>query len=115
MSGARYFRNGQAPLPAVGEREAKPGPGEKENAVNTNRWIRQFHRWLSITFTLCVIANFVVLGKGAIATWVGVATLIPLALLLLTGLYLFALPYLGKSRGRREAAGENPQSPAFME
>ena len=32
--------------------------------MNWNRWIRQTHRWLSIVFTLTVIANFVALSKG---------------------------------------------------
>ena len=66
--------------------------------MNWNKWVRQIHRWLSITFTLFVIANFIVLGKGQIAFWVGVLTLLPLAFLLLTGLYLFVLPYLNKRR-----------------
>ena len=66
--------------------------------MNWNRWIRQFHRWLSIAFTLFVIANFAVMGRGTIALWVGTATLVPLALMLITGLYLFALPYMGKRR-----------------
>jgi hypothetical protein len=66
--------------------------------MNWNKWVRQIHRWLSITFTLFVIANFIVLGKGQIAFWVGVLTLVPLALLLLTGLYLFVLPYIAKRR-----------------
>jgi hypothetical protein len=66
-----------------------------------NVWIRQVHRWLSITFTLFVIANFVVLGKEKIAFWVGTLTLVPLALLLLSGLYLFALPYTAKWRAAR--------------
>ncbi|MBU8977536.1 MULTISPECIES: hypothetical protein [unclassified Lysobacter] len=72
--------------------------------MNWNKWIRQIHRWLSIAFTLFVIANFVVMGRGDIALYVGFATLLPLALLLLTGLYLFALPYL--ARGRRGAQQE---------
>ena len=66
--------------------------------MNWNKWVRQIHRWLSITFTLFVIANFIVLGKGQIAFWVGVLTLVPLAFLLLTGLYLFVLPYMNKRR-----------------
>jgi hypothetical protein len=66
--------------------------------MNWSKWVRQIHRWLSITFTLFVIANFIVLGKGQIAFWVGVLTLVPLFLLLLTGLYLFVLPYLNKRR-----------------
>jgi hypothetical protein len=62
-----------------------------------NKWIRQFHRWMSITFTLFVIANLAVMGQEKIALWVGLLTLLPLALLLVTGLYMFALPYLRKT------------------
>ena len=73
--------------------------------MNWNKWIRQTHRWLSMAFTLCVIANFVVMGRGDIALYVGFATLLPLALLLLSGLYLFALPYLARGRkGAQESA-----------
>jgi hypothetical protein len=66
--------------------------------MNGSKWIRQFHRWLSIAFTLAVIANLLVMGREKIALYVGLFTLLPLALLLVTGLYLFALPYLGKAR-----------------
>jgi cellulose synthase/poly-beta-1,6-N-acetylglucosamine synthase-like glycosyltransferase len=66
--------------------------------LDWNDWVRQIHRWLSITFTVCVIANFVVLGKEKLALWVGLLTLLPLALLLVTGLYLFVLPYATKWR-----------------
>ena len=62
-----------------------------------NKWIRQFHRWMSITFTLFVIANLAVMGQEKIALWVDLLTLLPLALLLVTGLYMFALPYLRKT------------------
>ena len=65
-----------------------------------SRAIRQFHRWVSIAFTLTVIANFVVRGvqPGEPPALVTYSPLLPLALLLLTGLYLFVLPYTGKSR-----------------
>ena len=63
--------------------------------------MRQFHRWLSIAFTVAVIANFLVMGREPIALWVGILTLIPLFLLLFTGLYLFALPYTVKWRSSR--------------
>ena len=69
--------------------------------MNWSKWIRQVHRWLAIAFTLFVLANFAVMGQGQIALIVGGLTLVPLFLLLATGLYLFALPYLGK--GRRTA------------
>jgi hypothetical protein len=69
--------------------------------VNWNALVRQTHRWLSITFTVAVIVNIVVMGQGELAVWVGLLTLVPLALLLLTGLYLFVLPYATRWRGEQ--------------
>lgn len=63
--------------------------------------IRQFHRWVSIIFTLTVAANFVVMGFGHQVMWVTYAPLPPLFLLLFTGLYMFALPYMAKGRAAR--------------
>lgn len=61
-----------------------------------NSWIRQTHRWLSIVFTLTVIANFAVMGMAQRPPWVVYAPLPPLFLMLLTGLYMFMLPYTAK-------------------
>lgn len=70
--------------------------------MNWNKWIRQTHRWLSIAFTVAVIVNIVAMGQEQPAVWVGFLALLPLALLLFTGLYLFVLPYGTKWRsGRR--------------
>ena len=70
--------------------------------MNWNHWIRQIHRWLSIAFTLAVIVTFVALGQEKPVVWVSYLPLLPLALLLFTGLYLFVLPYATKWRsGRR--------------
>ena len=70
--------------------------------MNLNSLIRQIHRWLSIAFTLAVIATFVALGQTEPVVWVSYLPLLPLALLLFTGLYLFVLPYATKWRsGRR--------------
>lgn len=69
-----------------------------------NSSFRQTHRWVSIAFTLTVIANFVALaqGNGMPPPWVTYSPLLPLAVLMLTGLYLFALPYAARRRsGRR--------------
>jgi hypothetical protein len=66
-----------------------------------SHWIRQTHRWVSIVFTLTVIANFVALGvrQGQQPpAWVTYSPLLPLFLLLFTGLYLFVLPYVTRSR-----------------
>lgn len=64
--------------------------------MNWNAGVRQTHRWLSIAFTLAVIANIVLLVMNSSQTWVGVAALVPLIPLLATGLYMFVLPYLGR-------------------
>ena len=62
--------------------------------------IRQIHRWVSIVFTLTVIANFISMGqgRGMPPAWLTYAPLLPLALLLFSGLYLFALPYATRWR-----------------
>ena len=72
--------------------------------MNWNRWVRQTHRWLSIAFTVGVIVNFVAVMQGKYTVWVGLLALLPLALLLFTGLYLFALPYATKWRSARRTA-----------
>jgi hypothetical protein len=66
--------------------------------MNWNHWLRQFHRWVSIVFTLTVIANFVAMSQGTPPPWITYSPLLPLALLAFTGLYLFALPYVVKRR-----------------
>lgn len=60
-------------------------------------WVRQTHRWLSILFTLTVIANFVAIGAmGTPPAFITYSPLLPLFLLLFSGLYMFALPYMRK-------------------
>jgi hypothetical protein len=66
-----------------------------------NVWIRQIHRWVSIAFTLGVISYVVAMSVGQPPMWLGLFALVPLILLLVTGLYLFALPYLGRGRKAR--------------
>lgn len=66
-----------------------------------NRWIRQPHRWLSLAFTLAVIANIVAMVLKRSEVWIGLMALVPLIPLLITGLYLFLLPYLAKGRTER--------------
>ena len=72
--------------------------------MNWNHWIRQIHRWLSIAFTVTVIANFVAIAQGGGAMpppWITYSPLPPLALLMCSGLYLFVLPYLARWRQRK--------------
>jgi high-affinity Fe2+/Pb2+ permease len=51
---------------------------------------------LSIVFTLGVIVNGIAVALGKYNGWIGLMALLPMALLLLTGLYLFVLPYAAK-------------------
>lgn len=66
-----------------------------------NRRIRRTHRWLAVTFTLTVIAAFIALMREEPVVWVSYVPLLPLALLMFSGLYLFVLPYAAKWRGAR--------------
>jgi hypothetical protein len=70
-----------------------------------SKWMRQFHRWMSIAFTLTVIANFVQIaqGGGNPPNLVTYSPLLPLGLLLITGLYMFVLPYAARRRSAGSA------------
>ena len=69
--------------------------------MNWNKWVRQIHRWLSIVFTVAVIVNGAAVAQNKYTNWLGLLALLPLALLLFTGLYLFVLPYAIKWRSAR--------------
>ena len=73
--------------------------------MNRNELIRQIHRWLSIAFTAAVIITFFALAQEHPAVWVSYLPLPPLFLLMLSGLYLFVLPYA--ARWRRNSAKRN--------
>lgn len=73
--------------------------------MSWNKWIRQCHRWISVAFTVTVVVNIAVMsvGRGEMPPpWVIYSPLLPLLLLVLSGLYLFVLPYAAR---RREHAG----------
>jgi hypothetical protein len=69
--------------------------------MNWNKLVRQTHRWLSVLFTLAVIATVIALAQEKPVVWVSYTPLLPLVLLFLTGLYLFVLPYAAKWRSKR--------------
>jgi hypothetical protein len=69
----------------------------------SNNWIRPFHRWMSVAFTLGVVVVFIAMGSGEPAPWIYALPALPLAVLQLTGMYLFVQPYLAKRRGGRAA------------
>lgn len=66
--------------------------------MNWNKWIRQIHRWLSMAFTIAVIVNIIAIAQKKYSAGVGLVAVAPLALLFLSGLYLFVLPYVTKWR-----------------
>lgn len=67
--------------------------------MSANAWIRQIHRWVSVAFVLVVALIFGLLGVGREPPqWLYLVPLAPLAGLALTGIWLFVLPYLGRTR-----------------
>ena len=73
-----------------------------------SRWMRQVHRWASLVFMGVVSALFTALGIGREpASWAYFLPLIPLALLMLTGLYMFCLPYAARWRSDRRLGRES--------
>lgn len=64
-------------------------------------FVRQAHRWISMFFVLTVIANFVAMASGTPPPWLTYAPLLPLFLLIFSGVYLFVLPYVAKKAATR--------------
>ena len=67
--------------------------------MNWSKWMRQSHRWLSMFFTVAVIINGVTVVRGKYNNKLGLSAVGILALLFLTGMYLFVLPYVKKRWG----------------
>ena len=59
-----------------------------------NTAIRQGHRWLSIIFTATVLANFVAIARGEPPAWIVYSPLLPLFLLMFSGLYPVSYTHL---------------------
>lgn len=64
-----------------------------------SKTVRQVHRWVSMAFTAGVLTYIVAMSTGTPPMWLGLLALVPLIVLLATGLYLFVLPYVAR-RGR---------------
>ena len=73
--------------------------------MSASRSLRQLHRWTSIAFVLGVGAYIAAMSRGKPPAWLGLFALVPLIVLLLTGLYLFALPYLVRWTAASRAGG----------
>ena len=63
-----------------------------------SNFIRQFHRWTSAAFVLSVIATTIALSQKEPVMWMSYVPLAPLALLALTGIYMFFLPYMRRAK-----------------
>jgi hypothetical protein len=72
--------------------------------MSWNNLIRQLHRWLSIAFTTGVVVYIVAMQRGRPPGWLGLFPLLPLISLLVSGLYMFALPYVVRPHKPRPAA-----------
>jgi hypothetical protein len=65
---------------------------------------RQLHRGSGIVFVATVLATFVALAQEQPVVWVSYLPLLPLALLLFSGLYMLVGPYSVRRRSARRAA-----------
>jgi hypothetical protein len=60
--------------------------------------IRTTHRWLGVTLIALTIVNAIAFAIGQAIPWLYYLPLAPLFLLMITGLYMFVLPYIRKAR-----------------
>jgi hypothetical protein len=64
-----------------------------------SRWIRNSHRWLGMALVALTIINFIAFGTGNAIPWLYYSPLVPLFLSMLTGLYMFVVHYVHRSKG----------------
>ncbi|MGI5502629.1 hypothetical protein [Lentzea sp. CA-135723] len=69
-----------------------------------SKGIRQFHRVVSMVFMATVVFTAVALTVNAEAIWVSYVPLLPLFVLMGTGVYMWFLPQLAHRRARRATA-----------
>ncbi|MBF6469475.1 hypothetical protein IU427_30560 [Nocardia beijingensis] len=87
------------------DRAAVPRQEVATEAPRPAQRVRRLHRWSGIVFLLTVLATFVALAPEDPIVWVSYLPLVPLAVLLFSGLYMVALPFAAK----RRAAATHPQ------
>lgn len=72
--------------------------------MNLGPGIRAFHRWTALLFMLTVIAaSIAVARQDKDLLWITYLPLLPLALLTLTGMYLYFQPWIARWRRRSTA------------
>lgn len=72
--------------------------------MSWNKFIRQTHRWLSVAFTLTIIIVGAAAVRGKYTNSMGLVAVFVLAMMFLTGAYLFVLPFAAKWRSTRRVA-----------
>lgn len=82
-----------------------PRQGVAAQVPGSTPRVRRLHRWSGIVFLLTVLATFVALAPEDPVVWVSYLPLLPLAVLLFSGLYMLALPFAAK----RRAAATDPR------
>ena len=58
--------------------------------------IRQSHPWFGMTLVALTVVNVIAFALGYAIEWLYFLPLIPLFLSMLSGLYMFILPYVAK-------------------
>lgn len=66
-----------------------------------NAFVRSSHRWLSVAFMAAVLVNITAQIMGIQAVWIGLLALFPLILMMISGMWLFVLPYMARRRAVR--------------
>lgn len=66
-----------------------------------SNWIRQFHRWVSALFVVTVIITTIAMSQPQPIIWISYTPLLPLFLLMASGVYMFVLPYVRRWRTAR--------------
>jgi len=59
-----------------------------------SKLIRKTHPWLGMTLIVLTIVNVIAFSMGYAIPWLYYLPLLPLFLSMLTGLYMFVLPYV---------------------
>ena len=63
--------------------------------------IRQFPRWVSSSFVATVIITALAMSQPEPIIWISYIPLLPLFLLMASGVYMFVLPYVRRWRTAR--------------
>jgi hypothetical protein len=102
--GCQVKKSRQGSGDGTGQELRSSGHRATPSVTAMNMSFRQIHRWTSVVFTASIIVTVIALMQEEPLVWVSYVPLLPLAVLLLTGLYLFALPYATRWRLSRRAA-----------